>query len=159
MKNTLAYNDRACLYIYMGRYEEAVVDSKKVIELSPTEANSYGHLGYALFKLGKIEEALHWMDQSIKINSSYARVYCYRAILYISIKNYEAAKEDYNKCMELIPKEISDIYYVGAILDAINNNFKDAYDKVTTCLNFIYQTRIISFNEIFQFQLDIKKKL
>lgn len=51
------FSNRSACYAEIGKYEEALADGKKCVELKPDWAKGYGRVGLALFKLGKVDEA------------------------------------------------------------------------------------------------------
>ena len=51
------YSNRAAAYSKKDNYEEAIKDAEKAISLKPDFPKSYSRLGFALWKLGRVEEA------------------------------------------------------------------------------------------------------
>ena len=51
------YSNRSACYAAIDKFKEALADGKKCVEIKPDWAKGYGRVGYALFKLDKLEEA------------------------------------------------------------------------------------------------------
>ena len=51
------YSDRSGCYAAIHKYEEALADGYKCVELKPDWFGGYARVGYALFKLNKLDEA------------------------------------------------------------------------------------------------------
>ena len=85
------------------KYDDAIINYKKVTELYPESAAAY-------YKLGKIYRTRHEMNQAI---SSYTRVieiesdnffaYYYRGISYYTDKKLDQALSDFNKAITILP--------------------------------------------------------
>ena len=56
-KDHTYYSNRSACYAASNKFEEALKDGEKCVELKPDWAKGYGRVGYALFKLDKLEEA------------------------------------------------------------------------------------------------------
>lgn len=57
-KNHVLYSNRSAAYVKAGKYEEALQDANKTIELNPTWAKGYSRKGSALSLMQKYGEAL-----------------------------------------------------------------------------------------------------
>jgi stress-induced-phosphoprotein 1 len=51
------FSNRSNAYVQLKRYEEALSDANKTIELDPSFARGYGRKGVALFFLGRYKDA------------------------------------------------------------------------------------------------------
>jgi tetratricopeptide (TPR) repeat protein len=52
------YSNRSAAYASMGKWEEALADGQKCVELEPSFAKGYGRAGAALHGQGKYQEAV-----------------------------------------------------------------------------------------------------
>ncbi len=57
-KNHVLYSNRSAAYVKAGKYEEALEDANKTIELNPTWAKGYSRKGTALSFMQKYPEAM-----------------------------------------------------------------------------------------------------
>lgn len=51
------YSNRSAAFLELGKYEEALADAKKAVELSPKWAKAYYRLGMVYFKQGLYVDA------------------------------------------------------------------------------------------------------
>jgi len=51
-------------YSFLGRYDEAIQECEKAIKLDPDFGNPYNDIGSYLVHLGKIEEAIPWLEKA-----------------------------------------------------------------------------------------------
>ena len=85
-----AYMDMGNCRLKLERYEEAIADFGKVIDLSPNNANAYYNRGRARLLWGASEEA-HGRNADAQ-------------------KQYQAAKEDLNRALQLNPDKVVSDY-------------------------------------------------
>eukprot|EP00484_Ammonia_sp_Unknown_P017101 CAMPEP_0197026278 /NCGR_PEP_ID=MMETSP1384-20130603/6401_1 /TAXON_ID=29189 /ORGANISM="Ammonia sp." /LENGTH=592 /DNA_ID=CAMNT_0042454921 /DNA_START=97 /DNA_END=1875 /DNA_ORIENTATION=- len=64
------YSNRSACYAATEQYEEALADGKRCVELKPSFAKGFGRVGYALFKLGQLEEAKKAYEDGLKIDAN-----------------------------------------------------------------------------------------
>jgi tetratricopeptide (TPR) repeat protein len=100
--NTEYYRWRGAVCYFFGKYEESVSDQTKLTELNPNDAGHYFWRGMAYSQWGKSEKALQDVTTAIGIKPD-ASMYCYRAGLYTTGKQYDKAIADYNKALDLDP--------------------------------------------------------
>jgi Flp pilus assembly protein TadD len=55
--DALVYSSRGLVLINLGKFEDAIADYSRVIQLNPNDAWAYHNRGLAFEKLGKLEEA------------------------------------------------------------------------------------------------------
>lgn len=66
--NHVLYSNRSAAYASLGKYEEALKDGEKTIELKPDWPKGYSRKGLALFKLDKPTEATACYQEGLKID-------------------------------------------------------------------------------------------
>lgn len=59
---------KGTLLVSGGKYEEALKEFDKAIEINPNYAEAYNNKGLALFKLGRFKDAIKEIDKAIKLN-------------------------------------------------------------------------------------------
>eukprot|EP00485_Elphidium_margaritaceum_P011893 CAMPEP_0202703630 /NCGR_PEP_ID=MMETSP1385-20130828/16447_1 /ASSEMBLY_ACC=CAM_ASM_000861 /TAXON_ID=933848 /ORGANISM="Elphidium margaritaceum" /LENGTH=580 /DNA_ID=CAMNT_0049361511 /DNA_START=39 /DNA_END=1781 /DNA_ORIENTATION=- len=62
------YSNRSACYAAKEKFEEALADGNKCVELKPDFAKGYSRIGYALFKLDKIEEAKETYQKGLDVD-------------------------------------------------------------------------------------------
>ncbi|MCM8811622.1 MAG: tetratricopeptide repeat protein [Candidatus Omnitrophica bacterium] len=53
-------------YSLTGRFEEAMEECKKAIRIDPEFGNPYNDIGAYLIELGRLEEAVPWLERAIR---------------------------------------------------------------------------------------------
>jgi len=66
------FSNRSACYAALEKYEEALADGRKCVELKPDWAKGYGRVGLPLFKLGKVEEAQKAYEEGLALDGSNA---------------------------------------------------------------------------------------
>ena len=100
------YSWRACAYISLKDYEQAIQDCNKCIELKPSYSEAYlnrGDLnrGEAYSKLGQYEQAIQDYSKAIERRKNNHIAYSYRGWAYFELGDYEKARQDCNKALEI----------------------------------------------------------
>ncbi|MFN6274481.1 MAG: tetratricopeptide repeat protein, partial [Microcystis sp.] len=97
------YYNRGVLYYNQQKYDLALSDWNKAIELNPNFAGAYVNRGILYSDLQKYDLALSDYSKAIDINPNYAVAYNSRGILYSDQQKYELALSDYNKAIDINP--------------------------------------------------------
>ena len=50
---------------YLGRLDEAIAECRKAIEVDPGFGNPYNDIGVYLIRLGRVEEAIPWLEKAL----------------------------------------------------------------------------------------------
>jgi len=66
------YSNRSAAYASMGKWQEALDDGQKCVEVDPTFAKGYGRAGAGFFGLGKYQEAVDIYKKGLEIDSGNA---------------------------------------------------------------------------------------
>lgn len=67
-KNAVYYCNRAAAFCRLGRYEQAVLDSKEAIRLDPKYGKAYGRLGMSLTNLGSYDKAKSAYEKALELD-------------------------------------------------------------------------------------------
>ncbi|MFM6690497.1 MAG: tetratricopeptide repeat-containing serine protease family protein, partial [Microcystis panniformis] len=135
------YYNRGLLYSDLQKYDLALSDYSKAIELNPNDADAYYNRGILYRRQQKYELALDDYNQAIELNPNDADAYYNRGNLYYNQQKYELALSDYSKAIEINPNYAKAYYnrgnlyknlqkYDSALADynqAIDINPNDAY--------------------------------
>lgn len=60
-----AYTFLGWAYSFLGRYDEAINECRKAIEIDPDYGNPYNDIGAYLIEKGKLDEAISWLEKAI----------------------------------------------------------------------------------------------
>ncbi len=97
------YNNRGVTYKNLKRYEAALADYGRAIELDSSYATAYSNRGLTYADLQRYEAALADYGRAIELDLSYASAYSNRGSTYAALQRYEAALADYGRAIELDP--------------------------------------------------------
>ncbi|TRU24632.1 MAG: serine protease [Microcystis aeruginosa Ma_SC_T_19800800_S464] len=95
------YNHRGNLYSNQQKYELALADYNKAIELNRNYAMAYYNRGVVYYDQQKYELALADYNKAIELDSNDAIAYNNRGVVYYDQQKYELALADYNKAIKL----------------------------------------------------------
>ncbi|MCA2885319.1 serine protease [Microcystis sp. M043S1] len=109
------YYNRGILYYNQQKYDLALSDYNKAIDINPNYAEAYYNRGILYKNLQKYDLALSDYSKAIDINPNLAVAYNSRGILYSDQQKYELALSDYNKAIDINPN-YAEAYYNRGIL-------------------------------------------
>ena len=88
----------------LKKYQEAIADYTKSIEINPQKPVSYNNRGNAKQKSKDYQGAIADFNKAIAINPKYAPAYMNRGIVKYDLEDYQGAIADYNKAIAINPK-------------------------------------------------------
>ena len=150
------YNNRGTVHEEMGNFELAKSDYEKALSLltsqQTSDAKIFINLAILLNRQGDATQALHYIDDAIRIDPHEAMSYFNRGVIFAEQKKYTESLEEYGKALALKPNDdqlihnIAMLYseqkqYAKAIseLEKIALNSRDAiyyYSYGTVLLNY-----------------------
>jgi protein O-mannosyl-transferase len=89
------YFNRAVSYKAMNRFDEAIADYKKVIEINPEFINAYTNLGNVFFGIKQYEQALIYYNRALAKQPKDANSLRNRGAVYLSMGNKQLACADF----------------------------------------------------------------
>lgn len=92
-----------------GRYEEALAEYWKAIQLDPTNAEVYYHEGVTYDKMEKFQEAIVSYDQALMLNPYNKEAYYNRGTVYGKLEKFSEALNDFSRAIQLDPGD-SEVY-------------------------------------------------
>lgn len=123
----------ACLS-YLGRYEEALINAEKAIELNPDYHKAWNIKGWDLDGLGRHEAAITSYDQAIKLKPNHYAAWNNRGISLSDLGRYEAAIASYDQALSINPEhELTKSLRLQAL--ATLNNWSANIKLLETVLN------------------------
>lgn len=101
-----AYTFRGWTRSFQLRYEEAIEDCKRAIEVDPTFGNPYNDIGAYLIELGRFEEGIPWLEKATEAERYEPRHFPQYnlARIYVRIFAYDKAIHHLKKTIELEPE-------------------------------------------------------
>ena len=91
------------LLLQHGRYEEAISDFSKSLELKPDYVKAYYDRGDANLRIGELKEAIDDFGKVLEIDPDYVEAYYSRGFANLILSKYEDAKGDFRKALDLKP--------------------------------------------------------
>ena len=61
-----AYTFLGWAYSFQGRYDEAIAECRKAIQVDPDFGNPYNDIGAYLIEKGRLDEAIPWLEKAIQ---------------------------------------------------------------------------------------------
>jgi tetratricopeptide (TPR) repeat protein len=96
--------EKGVALVLEGKYNEAIINFNKAIELDPKDAVAYNNRGVAYGELGNYEQEITDCSKAIEINPKLAVAYYHRGIAYQKLGNRKQAAKDKNKAYALNPR-------------------------------------------------------
>jgi hypothetical protein len=90
-----------------GKYEQAVAEYTKAIELDPNLASAYYNRGLAYFKMKQYDLALADFNKATELNPNASAAWTGRGTALQGLGKYKEALEAYNKALEINPNDQS----------------------------------------------------
>jgi tetratricopeptide (TPR) repeat protein len=117
-----AYSNRAWINMTRERYDVAVQDLNKAIDLGPPAASAGTaryYRGYAYQRLGNYQQALTDLDEALKLEPYNADFYLARGEVQRARENYAAALLDFDEAARRAPRDGRGPLGRASILEAI----------------------------------------
>lgn len=104
-KSLEAHYNTALFYQENSRYQQAIDTYNYILDnIDSTQQNIYYNIGYInLIYLNKYKEAIPYFSKAINYDSKYFQAYYNRGYCYELLKQYNKAKEEYQKSLEIYP--------------------------------------------------------
>ena len=110
--SAFAHFKRGNSFRLLGRYEEAILDYSRAMELQPGIPDSWVNRGICHDELGKYDRARSDYDTALERGGGRQALIC-RALLEITLGNFEAAETDARRVIELYSEHPSGYACLG----------------------------------------------
>ena len=100
------YVQRGNAYYEQGKYDQAISDYTKAIDINPDFAKAYDNRGAAYAQKGNLSGAISDFTMAIANNPNDAEAYNNRGHAYAKLGNYVQAISDYTKAIKINPNYI-----------------------------------------------------
>lgn len=100
-KDKQAYYSQQVFQWMIGDYEDAVVTTKKAMEITDNPAPLYNSLGYLYMQLEKFSEANAAFEKYIELQPQQPNPYDSMGDYYMAVEDYERAYESFMKAYEI----------------------------------------------------------
>ena len=139
------------------KYEYALVDFAKAIQLDCNYAMAYHNRGICYYKIKNHELALADFTKIIELNPNYAEAYFYRGNCYFDIKDYENSLADFNKAIQL-KHDYNEAYHNRANCYHEIKNYELALSDYTKAIqlkpeSIFYYNRGVCYSDMEKYEL------
>ena len=92
-------------YSFMGRYDEAIRECERAIEIDPAFGNPYNDIGAYLIELGRLDEAIPWLERAVTASRYTCHFYAHTnlARVYLHKRMPEKAKRSLQAALRVNP--------------------------------------------------------
>ncbi|MCP4765310.1 MAG: tetratricopeptide repeat protein [Gammaproteobacteria bacterium] len=142
----------------LGRAEEAIEYSDKLVETSPDDADSLVDAGYPFFTLEQFDRALELINKAIEIDADNDRALNAKATVFFKSEDYEAASKELRVLAKKTPNSVSVLYRLSDCL-----LFIEEYEEAISVAKKLLKADSEHFHAYFvicysYFQLDQEEK-
>jgi len=103
------------IYRNTGKYEEAIEEFQKALQLDPENSDAYRELAGAFEKFGRLEEAEAAYKKAIELKPDYWAGHSHLGAYYYYQARYSEAEKMWRKVTELTPDNVRGYYNLGAL--------------------------------------------
>ena len=116
------YTFRGWAISFLGYLDEAIENCKKAIQLDPEFGNPYNDIGVYLMQLGKLDDAVPWLEQAKRAKRYEPRHFPYLNLGRVFLaKGYEMrALDEFVKALELHPGDTGALEGIKKIKYSVN---------------------------------------
>ena len=92
-------------YSFQGRYDEAINECEKAIAVDPDFGNPYNDIGAYLINLGRLDEAIPWLEKAIGARryEAYHYPHCNLGRVYLAKGMLKKALEEFEQALAIEP--------------------------------------------------------
>ncbi|MBE5954325.1 MAG: tetratricopeptide repeat protein [Lachnospiraceae bacterium] len=120
---------------FCEKYDEAIKEFEKVLELEPNHKAAYGRMGEILKNQGKLAQAMEMFNRQIEIYPD-LMAYINRGTLNRFFQKYKSAMEDFQQALKLDPENSFCYSRVGLIYEH-HREFDKALESFDKALNYV----------------------
>ena len=114
-RTTMEFFELGVDALQSDKYERALADFSKAIELDATRAAAYSNRCLVYIQLGNYEKASEDCTIALKFNPNNAEASLNRGMAYFRLGNYPAAISEYNRAIEQQPDDLRAYYNRGLV--------------------------------------------
>lgn len=133
--NAIIPNVLGAIYFKLGKYEKAIFNYNKAIDLKTDYTEAIANRGVALKNLGKYQEAITSYETAIKLKPDYAEAYNNLGNIVNASENHQQAIKYYKKAIQIKPEYAEAHNNLGNALNALGE-FEDAINSYYMAIKF-----------------------
>ena len=95
-------------YSFMGRYEEAIAECRRAIEIDPDFGNPYNDIGCYLMQQDKMDEAIPWLERAKSAKRYEPKQFPYMNLgrIYVKQGRWWDALREFEGAVRLAPADV-----------------------------------------------------
>jgi tetratricopeptide (TPR) repeat protein len=128
-----AYINRGIIFAADKKYDEALKDYNKAMQIEPRFSKAYNNRGALMRLLKKYDQAISDFSKAIELQPDYAIAYNNRGLLMNITKQYDNAVADYSKAISL-KKDYAEAFSNRGIAYRNANKFSESYNDFNQAL-------------------------
>ena len=103
-----AYTFLGWTYSFMGRYDDAIAECHRAIEIDPDFGNPYNDIGSYLIEMGSLDEAIPWLEKATRATryESYCFPHYNLGRVYEHKHDWQKAKKCYQASLDHNPRYV-----------------------------------------------------
>jgi tetratricopeptide (TPR) repeat protein len=98
------YAARARAYTNIGRWQQAIVDGQRAVDIDPMNPDAHRSFAYSLIWVGERERAIEQLEQAISINPNFTPPYFELALNYLAMDRDSMAIATYERILSMEPR-------------------------------------------------------
>ncbi|MDX1673033.1 MAG: tetratricopeptide repeat protein, partial [Balneolaceae bacterium] len=128
------HNNLGRVYQFMGRYDEAISEFKKALQLDPNLTLAYNNINLVyLYQTGNLDSAYVWCKRQIASNPDYYYGYDLLGWTYLGMDSLDRAEASFQHALELKPDFKIDLYRLAHTY-RLQGNYEKAIDPLSDIL-------------------------
>ncbi|XP_075786750.1 RNA polymerase II-associated protein 3 isoform X2 [Pelodiscus sinensis] len=132
-EKALAEREKGNVYFKQGKYDEAIKCYTKGMNADPYNPVLPTNRASAFFRMKKFSVAESDCNLALALNKNYTKAYARRGAARFALQNFEGAKEDYEKVLELDPNNFeakNELQKIDQALTSKDNSQQKETDEV-----------------------------
>lgn len=121
-----SHKRRALLYFQIQKFEKTVEDVTEALNIYDKDPMLYSMRGHSYYNLGKLDESLNDLEQSIKVDSSYSFSYVQIARVYAARGEKEKTEKYVTRALKKGFSDYEILYAMTEIVDVLGKERIDA---------------------------------
>ena len=150
--DTAFYYNRGNDHRDKGKYDEAISDYTKALEIDPTLAEAYGNRGTTYGRKGQYDKAISDFTKALEINPKDALAYYNRGLAYYNKGQYGEAISDGTEALKINPRYAA-AYYNRGLAYGRKGQYDDAISDFTKALEIDPRDALAYYNRGFVYNI------
>ena len=114
--NALAHSDLGTALLHAGQPDEAIIQFRQALQISPHYDLAHNDLGTALLHTGRPDEAMVQFQQAIQINPRFALAHVNLGTALLQVGREDEARDQFQQALQMDPRSSEAHYNLGTVL-------------------------------------------